>query len=189
MSIGLKIKTKVDGLEKLKQHIEYVKQLSLMKEDKKFQKYIQGKCLETVRKITDERLIGGTTDDEYINEYKIRHNIRETENGFILYNDTIIPTSMLPISEETARNYPNGFSIALAFEYGIGIVGENSNIVGAWDYNVNNWNFAWHYQKDGISYSTYGYSGFEIYRYTAEEIQKQLPLWVKTYYKEIRGVK
>ena len=188
MSIGLNAKIDVNGLDKLKEHIEYVKKFATMQTDRDFQKYIQKKVLETVRQVTDERLVGGTTDDEYIEEYKIRHKIRETDDGFILYNDTTIPTSMLPVSEKTAQNYPNGFCIALAFEYGIGIVGQNDAKVGAWDYNVNNWNFAWCYKKDGISYSTYGYSGFEIYRYTAERVINSLKTWVKEYKKVDGGV-
>lgn len=188
MSFGLKIETKVEGLDKLKKYIEYIKKFSTMKTDVKFQKYIQRKFLETVAKVSNERLVGGTTDDEYIAEYKSRHKIKETSNGFILYNDTVLPTELLPVSEQTAMNYPNGFSIALAFEYGVGIVGENSGIVGAWDYNVNNWNFAWRYVKDGISYSTYGYSGFEIYRFTAEEIKKNLESWVWEYNSNDGGV-
>ena len=188
MPVGLKISTNVDGLNKLKEYIEYLHKMNSMQNDKNFQKYIQRKCLETVMKVTDERLIGGTTDDEYIEEYKRNHKIRETSDGFILYNDTTIPQSLLPVTEKTAENYPNGFSIAMAFEYGIGIVGENDAKVGAWDYNVNNWNFAWRYKKDGVLYSTYGYSGFEIYRYTAEEIEKQLPKWVLNYKGKDGGV-
>ena len=187
MSIGLKSSVKVDSLEKLKNYIEYVQKFSTMKTDTEFQKYIQNKFLETVNKITDQRLIGGTTDDEYIEEYKYRHKIKETSDGFILYNDTVLPVEMLPVSEKTANNYPNGFSIALAFEYGVGIVGQNDAKVGAWDYNVNNWNFAWHYKKDGQTYSTYGYHGFEIYRYTKEEIENNLQKWIVEYKKKDGG--
>lgn len=180
----LKIDINVQGLSKLQKHIEFVEKIMKMKTDKSFQKFIQDKVLETVKKVSNERLVGGTTDDEYIEEYKSRHKIREVENGFVLYNDTVLPTSMLPISPNTAMNYPNGFSIALAFEYGIGIIGENDAKVGAWNYNVNDWNFAWHYTKNGTTYSTYGYSGFEIYRYTAIEIENKLKDWVNEYYEK-----
>ena len=179
--MNFNVKLDTTNLDKLENHIKYVERFSKMKNNIKLQKYIQDKFLETVRRVTNERLVGGTTDDEYIEEYKSRHKIRETSDGFILYNDTILPTALLPVSEETAKNYPNGFSIALAFEYGIGIVGQNDAKVGAWDYNINNWNFAWRYTKDGVSYSTYGYSGFEIYRYTAEEIRKNIKRWILEY--------
>ena len=159
----------------------FVVKILKIDKDEKFQKFMQEKALETVRRVSDELLIGGTTDDEYIEEYKSRHKIQETSDGFVLYNDTVIPPSMLPISEANAQNYPNGFSIALAFEYGIGIVGENSPKPNAWEYNVNNWNFAWHYKKYEELYSTYGYEGFQIYYTTANEIKKNLTTWLDEY--------
>lgn len=178
----------VNGLEEFKKYVDYVKAMNSMKIDKKFQKFIQKKCLETVKQISNDRITNTTTDDEYIVEYKSRHKIRETSDGFILYNDTILPTEMLPVSEKNVNNYPNGFSIALAFEYGIGIVGQNSAKEGAWEYNVNNWNFPWYYIKYGEKYSTYGYEGFEVYRFTAEEIKKNLKNWVKEYKDNKGGV-
>lgn len=181
------VKIDVDGLEEFKKYIEYVKSMNDMKIDKNFQKFIQNKCLEVVKKQSDLRINSNTTDAEYIDEYKSRHKIRETNDGFILYNDTILPTELLPVSQRNANNYPNGFSIALAFEYGIGIVGQNSAKEGAWEYNVNNWNFAWQYEKYGEKYSTYGYEGFEVYRFTAEEISKSLKDWVMEYKKNNKG--
>lgn len=178
--------TKIDvtNLDKLQKHLSFIEKMLKMKTDTNFQHFIQNKVLELARKVTDERLIGGTTDDEYIEEYKSRHKIREEVDGFVLYNDTIIPTSMLPVSENTAVNYPDGFNIALAFEYGIGIVGQNSPKLNAWEYNVNQWNFAWHYQKYGETFSTYGYEGFEIYRHIADEVKSNLNDWVEEYYKK-----
>jgi len=172
----------VDNIKGLERHIKYVQDLSKMKSDRKFKKFIQEKCLETVRKITEQRLVGGTTDDEMIQEYKSRHKIREFSDGFVLYNDTTLPASML--STNHPEDYPNGFSIALAFEYGIGIVGQNNPVANAWEYNLRDYNFGWYYQKYDESYHTYGYSGFEIYRYTAVEIEKQLPKWVNEYMKK-----
>lgn len=177
----LNIQRKVDGLKDLEKYTLYIERLSTMKTDINFQKYIQQKCMEAVQKITNERLIGGTTDDDMIEEYKTRHKIQEETDGFIIYNDTVLPAYML--NTANPEDYSNGFSIALAFEYGIGIVGENSPKANAWQYNVKNHNFAWYYQKYGKTFSTYGYQGFEIYRYTAEEIKAQLPKWVNDYYK------
>ena len=177
----LKINTNIQGLSKLQKHIEFVEQMLQMKTDKLFQEYIQNKVLETARKVTNERLIGGTTNDELIEEYKLRHKIRKEEDGFVLYNDTILPNYMLAANPE---DYPNGFSIALAFEYGVGIVGENSPKQNAWEYNVKKHNFAWWYTKYNTTYSTYGYEGFEIYRYIAIEVEKQLNKWVKEYFEK-----
>lgn len=189
----IKGKLNVSGLNNLQKHIDYIKKLKTMVNDKAFQTFIQNKCLETVKRVALERLStsnsaeGGNTDAEYIEEYNNRHKIREDKNGkgFILYNDFTIPQSMLPIrSKKLLENYPNGFNIAMAFEYGIGIVGENANTnPNAWEYNVNNHNFYWTYEKYGEVFATYGYAGFEIYRFTAIEIQKLLPSWVKEYFK------
>lgn len=181
------VKVEVDSLEKFKKYIEYVESMNQMKTDKEFQKFIQNKCLETVKEQSNNRIVSNTTDNEYIAEYKSNHKIRETSDGFILYNDTVLPAELLPISERNAGDYANGFSIALAFEYGIGIVGQNSAKQGAWEYNVKNHNFAWYYVKYGKKYSTYGYEGFEVYRFTAEKISKNLKEWVMEYRKSKGG--
>lgn len=180
-----KVKVEVDSIEKLEEYIKYVESMNNMKTDEEFQKFIQNKCLEVVQKVSDQRIDHETTDDEYITEYKSRHKIRETSDGFILYNDTVLPSYMLSANQS---DYPNGFSIALAFEYGIGIVGENSPKKGAWEYNLKKHNYAWCYTKYGVPYTTLGYEGFEIYRYTAEEITKNLKQWVMEYRKSKGGV-
>ena len=184
--MSFKIKVDVKTLDELNKHVQYVSDLSKMQTDGKFQKFIQTKCLETVRKVTEERLIGGTTNDELIQEYKSRHKIKEFINGFVLYNDTVLPTSM--ISSKHLEDYPNGFSIALAFEYGVGIVGQTNPVPNAWEYNLKDYNFGWYYQKYDEIFHTFGYTGFEIYRYTAERIETQLNSWVKEYWQKERGV-
>lgn len=178
----LKIDASVDKLEGLRKYIDRVNGLAKMQSDVKFQKFIKNKCLETVRKISDMRLTGGTTNDELIEEYKSRHKIRDFVDGFVLYNDTVLPSSM--ISTKHLEDYPNGFSIALAFEYGVGIVGQTNPVPNAWEYNLKDYNFGWYYQKYDEIFHTYGYSGFEIYRYTAEEIQKNLNNWIDEYEKK-----
>ena len=178
----LNINFKLDSYKKLEEHIKYVKKFKTSITDKSFQKFLQDKTLETVKMFSNQ--ISGTTDDEWIEKYKNNHKIKETENGFILYNDTTIPASMLPIKEYRMSNYSSGFSIAMAFEYGIGIVGETVPKVGAWEYNVNDWNFAWTYEKNGVKYSTYGYEGFEIYRQTANYVKEHLQEWTNEYFKK-----
>lgn len=177
-------KLEVSGLENLQKQIDYVKKMQSMTTNKDFQRFIQEKCLETVIKVSKQRLRTGSgaeecTNDEYFEEYINNHKIREIDNGFVLYNDLTVPANT-----KKPENYPNGFSIAMAFEYGVGIVGENANDnPNAWAYNVNNHQFGWVYEKDGQYFATYGYAGFEIYRFTAIEIQKQLPTWVREYFK------
>lgn len=110
--------------------------------------------------------------------YNNNHKIKNNSKGFILYNDLTVPANTTK-----PENYPNGFSIALAFEYGVGIVGENANDnPNAWAYNIHNYQFGWHFIKNGEKIGTYGYAGFEIYRHTANEIRKNLKSWVNEYF-------
>jgi hypothetical protein len=186
----LKVNCEIKGLKELNAKIEYIKRLSQMKTDKEFQKFIQDKVLTTVKKITNERLIGGTTNDDAIEQYKNNHKIREENDGFILYNDTQIVANVNGVQNHI-ENYPNGmFPIALAFEYGVGIIGQNTpNNENAWAYNIQGYNFGWNLPKDvaeqngiplGQEYA--GYTGFSIYHYTRIEVEKNLPKWVKEYF-------
>lgn len=179
----LKVRVDLDSLEKLDEYIDFVKKLLKMQVDKDFQKFIQQKCLETVKQVSLTRLVnsGGAercTNEEYFEEYNNNHKIRQEEDGFVIYNDLTVPANT-----KKPENYPNGFSIALAFEYGVGIVGENANDnPNAWAYNIHNYQFGWTFRKDGETYATYGYAGFEIYRFSAIEIQKNLNKWVNEYF-------
>lgn len=183
MSINLKTSIKVDSIEKLKQYIEYVKKFVTIKSDKNFQKYIQTKFLETVSKIASDRLPGGKISQLYISNNKIE----PLSDGFILYNDTFVETN--------SSGYNGKFCIALAFEYGTGIVGQENPKVGAWQYNVNGHIDGWWYPTDeddpnptkkaldsgDIVAWTRGLQGYEIYRFTAEEIRQNIRTWVKEY--------
>lgn len=192
----LKIDININGLDKLDKHIEFVNKMLGMKTDREFQKYIQNKCLETVKEVARTRL-GGTTNDEYIEEYILRNKIREIVGGFELYNDFTIPAILTTRNTKNqdreaggiVRNYDNGFSIALAFEYGVGIVGRDNPVQGAWDYNINNYgDEGWYYKPpSGESIRTQGYKGAEVYRYTAIEINKRLKDWVNSYYNSKKG--
>lgn len=167
--MGLYVKTKIDGLDKLKKHIEFVKKMALLKTNKDFQEYIQNKFLETVNRISMERLPVGSMSLEYIS-----HNqIRQLDDGFILYNDTTIETD--------TEGYGGQFSIALAFEYGTGIVGQEHPKKDAWEYNVKQHTGAWIYYQDGSFHITKGFEGYEIYRFTLEEIKSKLKDWVEEY--------
>lgn len=177
----LDIQVKVDGLEDLSKHIQIVEKLIKLKDNTNFQEYLKQKCLDIVKKVTNERLTGGTSNDDLIEEYKLRNKVRDTKNGFILYNDTILPAYMFNL--EHPEDYPNGFSIAMAFEYGTGIVGAEHPKKNAWEYNVHDRKYAWWYTDYGVSKSTEGYEGFEIYRFAAEEIKSQLPKIINDFYR------
>lgn len=183
----LKVNASVSGLKELQKEIDRVQNLIKMKSDNGFNKYLQDKFMEVATRVTNERLVGGTTNDMAIQKYKSSHHIIPDENGFILYNDcTIGADTSMP------DKYPNGeFSIALAFEYGVGIVGEGTydgKYFTPWDYNVNGYNFGWVYPtengENGYD-TTYGYMGFEIYRYIAEEINNNLAKWYDEYYRKV----
>lgn len=173
--MGLYFKTKVDGLEKLQKHIEFVKKMALLKTNKDFQEYIQNKFLETVNQISMERLPMGDLSSQYI-----AHNqIKQLDDGFILYNDTTIETD--------TEGYDGQFSIALAFEYGTGIVGQEHPKKNAWEYNVKQHTGAWIYYDNGSFHITKGFEGYEIYRFTLEKIKESLKDWVREY--QVGGVK
>lgn len=188
--MSLVVFTDVKGINNLKKQIDYAEKMIQMKKDKNFQKYIQNKVLKTVKIVAQQRLVlSETTNYEWIEEYQNNHKIRELNDGFELYNDFTIPVNMVSINGKKAyrkinSSYDKGFNIALAFEYGVGIVGQEHPKKGAWQYNVNNHTSAWYYTKYGHTYKTRGYEGLEIYRYTANEVEKQLKNWVEEYFKE-----
>lgn len=174
---------KITNLDQLDKYIHFLSVINGTSKDERFMKFMKERFMETLNSVIDEELKGGTTNDEYISAYKQNNKIEDTDDGFVLYNDTMGDISEL--SKKTQAKYPNGFSIALAFEYGVGIVGENTAKIGAWEYNVNKRNFAWTYKKNGKSYSTYGYEGMEIYRKTAIKINNNLGYWLDKYVKEV----
>ena len=94
------------------------------------------------------------------------------------------------LSPETLNNYPNGFSIAKAVEYGTGIVGSTSEANGiaendGWQYDVNgHGEQGWFYKKNGNLYWSKGFEGRLIYYKTAKEIVDNLPKWINNYLNE-----
>ena len=87
----------------LKNYIEYVQKCADIKTDRGFQTFIQNKFLETVKNISLMNLPSNDLTLQYIENNKIR----EVDDGFILYNDTIVETE--------SEGYNGKFSIALAF--------------------------------------------------------------------------
>lgn len=181
----LKISSKITGLDKLQKEIKKLEQLISLNKYNEWNTFLKSKVMALAQDITNEYLVGGTTNDMAIEKYKSSHHIKNTDNGFILYNDcTIMADSKNP------STYPNEeFNIALAFEYGVGIVGEGTYDKGKtkfkpWEYNVNKYNFGWKYPTENGDYlydTTYGYQGFEIYRHIAEESQNNMQKWYNEY--------
>lgn len=173
----LQVKAKIKNLDYLKQVIETISLLQEYKDNKKFQKYIQNKCLEVIQNKINE-LLPYTGDT--VEQYKTNNKIEEFDEGFIIYNDTYVETETV--------GYDGKFSIALAFEYGTGIVGQENPKQNAWQYNVNQYEKGWIYYKNDSFHFTKGLQGFEIYRYSSEEISKNIGNWIKKYIEENGGV-
>ena len=182
----LDIQPEILGMKEFDKYISFVKKLSMMKIDKGFQDFIKNKVMETAYNVTDNRLDTNNTNNDAIQKYKDNHKIREFDSGFILYNDTKIQAIVKGV-QNSIENYPNGeFNIALAFEYGVGIIGSNSAIPKSWDYNIQDYYFGWYLPQEVTGRSgvqTGGYQGYEIYRYIAIEVQNNLKNWVEEYYR------
>ena len=179
----LKVSCEIKGLKELESKIEYIKRLSQMKTDKEFQKFIQDKVLKTVEKISRERLYGATTNEEEIEEYIKNHKIREYDDGFELYNDYKIPADKYNMLPFDTSGYPEGmFNVAIAFEYGVGIIDTSGITRSKSHYRLGN---EWYLPKNVNGSSgilTQGYEGQGIYRYTRIEVENNLPKWVKEYF-------
>lgn len=172
----LSIKSQVDGLDVLDNYINFVQGFATSKFDEEFQSFLQDKCIKTIKQQTDILLnFSGKT----VEGYKNNNKIRKYDKGFIIYNDYKIDT--------TTDGYDGSFSIALAFEYGTGVVGQESAIPNAWQYNVNPKHIdGWTYFKNEAFHFTKGLRGAEIYRTSAAVIQRKLPDWVKEYFNRKR---
>lgn len=140
-------------------------------------KYIGNKSLETLQNMTYERVNTVLGDDydwtDYIDEYYNNHTLNFDENGFSIENSTI-------------KSYSKyDFNISMAFEYGVGIIGEQNPKENAWEYNVNGYNMFWTFNRNGETVMTSGYEGMEIYFFATESIKNNLKNWTNEYLKEV----
>lgn len=185
----LKIQCEVVGLKELQKKIDYVNQLLKMKTDKTFQYFIQNKVLETVKKVSIERLVGKTTNEEDIEDYNANHKIRIEDDGFVLYNDYKIPADKYNTLPFDTSSYPDGmFNLAIAFEYGVGVIDTSGISKSKSHQRLGN---EWYLPKNVNGASgilTQGYEGQGIYKYTKIEIENNLPKWVEEYFTQERGV-
>jgi len=193
--MSVSVSVDIDSISKLNEQIKYIDRYAKMLKDKKLQKYIQEKVYSTLVETMNERLTGDDTNSEFISLYWNSNFIAESTDGrgFILYNNAKVPANCVGV-QNVPENYPDGmFSIALAFEYGVGIVGMNTQYDETkympWEYNVNNYNSGWYLPREVANYyglptnQPYsGYEGYEIYRWTATKVQQRLPYWVWAYF-------
>lgn len=189
-----KINTTIQGLDKLQKEIDRVdKLLQLQTNIQLFNTKLAERMLKIVNEVANNRIsMFPTTNEEHKSEY-LRNNKYQIEgNTIIIYNDTKITSPKSRVSDAYE------FSIAMAFEYGTGIIGEQNPKIGAWKYDVNKENNrafvdgekidGWWIPKSkaggvntlaesrsGNAVVVQGYEGMEIYRFAREEIIKQLP--------------
>lgn len=180
----MKINVEKIGVEKIQEIIDLTKKYNF---GNQFIEFIKNKSENVLNQVMQERLIGGTTNDEEISLYKSSNHFIDTKNGFILYNDAQIDANKYNIRETNKETYSNGtFSIAVAFEYGTGVHGtSNVKIINPHAKHVND---SWYLPKNvtgesGVLYD--GYSGFEIYRFTAEKINNELGNWINEYMRKV----
>lgn len=157
--------------------------INLSKNSTSLNAYLGKKALEALKKVTLERINlndDTNTNKEAIQSY-IEHNQMETiPDGFVLYNNMPRIAWRNP---KTGQSYE--FSVALAFEFGTGDVGDGSAIEAdkfGYQYNMHNYNFGWNYTGiDGQEHHTYGYIGTEIYRFTRQVIEDNIQKWYIEY--------
>lgn len=182
-----RIEVTIDGENLLDEFIKKVDFIKYYGIDENLKEYLKNKVEKTYVEVMNEKLTGGTTMDEYISLYKTSYHIINADNGFILYNDALIPQE--EINAKNKQSYPKGFSVAMAFEYGTGVVGMTTGNPNSWEYDKHNYGAkGWSFRNsNGEEITTSGFIGFEIFRYTADRVNRNLPLWMKEYYSK-KGV-
>ena len=194
----LSISTNVQGLEKLQKELTRIEKIVKLQNDKAMlNERLAQEMVKIVRNVAIQRLsLVSTSNEEYKNMYLSNNKYRIDGNKIIIYNDLCIVSPKSKVSDEYI------FCIALAFEYGTGVIGKENPKVGAWAYDVNkdkNRAFidgkqleGWWIpaeqaggvptlatSKSGKAVVVQGYEGMEIYRFAQEEIIKQLPTIIK----------
>lgn len=190
----LKISSSVQNLDKLEQQIKRVdKLLELQKDQSLLCEKLATQMLKILNQVAKQRInLIPTSNDDLKGSYLNNNKYRIEGNTIILYNDLCVVSPASKISDEYT------FCVALAFEYGTGVIGKENPKIGAWNYDVNsgrNRAFingeqldGWWLPKEkaggvkilaesknGNAVVVQGYEGMEIYRFAREEIVKQLP--------------
>lgn len=169
----------INGIDECLKSLDFSKKLH---NNYDFMEYIAKKSKETLDRITKQN---SSSNSEDKNTYASGHQVEVYQDEIILFNNTKADLSHL--SEKTRANYPDGFSIAKAVEYGTGIVGLNSEASeiawqDGWEYDWNSHNDAgWFYEKNGKIYWTKGMEGKLIYYKTKQEIEKNIEKWIIQY--------
>jgi len=170
-----------DNLENL---IKYYEKIEKTLKSENFKRYIEEKCYDVLNKITRQSL-NADENEEYEHIYRNSHNAKATENEVTISNVTIVPVT-------NSENYPNGFDLSKAVEYGTGIVGLSSDgsmlaVQDDWEYDINNHGESgWYYfDKGGVRHWTKGMKGSLIYEKARLEIEDNINDWITEYIDKI----
>lgn len=173
-------------IKELKNYISKVKS-ALKSQD--FFDYIAKKSKEVLDEVTAQSL---NSDDEqqYSHVYRLNHEVKVDFNEIVLSNQVIIPSGSL--NPAIANNYPDGFDLSKAIEYGTGIIGAESGASTiatdrGWQYDVNgHGEKGWFYKdENGEIWWTRGMTGKLIYYKSKQIIEEKINDWIVEYIQNI----
>lgn len=189
----LDIQIDIKKFKKFENIYEKVKNYATLSKTVRFQEFLKSKVIETLNYVINRNIDAlNTTNPEEVDLYLNSNHIVDTSDGFILYNDAKIPADKYNMLPFDTSGYPNGeFSIALAFEYGIGIIGQgsyNNGYFTPWTYNNTDSSKRrdkshspyWYLPKNVTGLSgilTQGYGGVQIYGDVARIVNNSISKW------------
>lgn len=155
-----------------------------------FREFLINKVKKTLDEMTSSNL-NTSEQNGYEGVYRNNHKIEVDIDKKIIKisNQTIIP--VVNMNPNIANNYPNGFDLAKAVEYGTGIVGAGSIASGeaakdGWQYDVNNHGQSgWTYYIGETAFHTTGVTGTLIYEKTKQKIDENIDSWLMEYIESI----
>lgn len=172
-------------IDQFKSFEKDLKELAKKIKSKDFMNFVADKCMLQLTKISNEKLGGFAEDDmaqNDVNNYRSNHKVEVQDDIIIIRNDTMADLSH--VSQRTLENYPEGFSIAKAIEFGTGIYG-SENDDPEWAVQVNehrNYEKGWYYEKDGSLHWSKGFGGKFIYYELGQYVQENIADWVQEYF-------
>lgn len=169
------------GMETLEKELDKIAKTFTKKE---FRKFIGDKCIEELKRISNEELAGVDENDISFSElikYKMLHQMEVGSDYVLLFNDAMADLNHL--NPETSSKYPDGLSIAKLIEYGMGINGTSQD---DWQTQMNpnrDYSKKWAYRKHGNLYMSLGIEGKMIYEKLENSIYKNFESWVDEWFK------
>ena len=150
-----------------------------------FHTYIEEKCYEVLNKITENSL-RADPDEKYSHTYRKNHKVKATDTEVTISNETMVDVNDLHVKHP--ENYPSGFDLAKAVEYGTGIKGASSGVgeyakQDGWEYDIHGHGLkGWFYVDDsGQLHWTQGMNGNLIFEKAKNEIEENISNWIDEY--------